>query len=69
MSLPRGNSTCAKGRAEPEAGRSEGKAAHFSDLLVVQEETQEQVRLLIKGNSTSKTHLYRSPGEVSWDLE
>lgn len=28
------------------------------------EETQEQVRLLIKGNSASKTHLCRSPGEV-----
>ncbi|XP_053523577.1 LOW QUALITY PROTEIN: HAUS augmin-like complex subunit 5 [Artibeus jamaicensis] len=26
--------------------------------------TQEQVRLLIKGNSASKTHLCRSPGEV-----
>ncbi|XP_008069183.1 HAUS augmin-like complex subunit 5 [Carlito syrichta] len=31
-------------------------------LLV--EETQEQVRLLIKGNSASKTRLCRSPGEV-----
>ncbi|KAI5214253.1 HAUS augmin-like complex subunit 5 isoform X1 [Manis pentadactyla] len=28
------------------------------------EETQEQVRLLIKGNSASKTRLCRSPGEV-----
>uniref|UniRef100_A0A8C9DD07 HAUS augmin like complex subunit 5 n=1 Tax=Prolemur simus TaxID=1328070 RepID=A0A8C9DD07_PROSS len=28
------------------------------------EETQEQVRLLIKGNSASKTRLRRSPGEV-----
>ncbi|KAM5296206.1 HAUS augmin-like complex subunit 5 isoform 2-T2 [Glossophaga mutica] len=27
-------------------------------------ETQEQVRLLIKGNSASKTHLCQSPGEV-----
>lgn len=28
------------------------------------EETQEQIRLLIKGNSASKTRLCRSPGEV-----
>lgn len=45
----------------------ERKSSHFGGLLVVQEETQEQVRLLIKGNSASKTRLCRSPGEVSWD--
>uniref|UniRef100_G1SEK7 HAUS augmin like complex subunit 5 n=1 Tax=Oryctolagus cuniculus TaxID=9986 RepID=G1SEK7_RABIT len=30
------------------------------------EETQQQIRLLIKGNSASKTRLCRSPGEVRW---
>ncbi|XP_022441991.1 HAUS augmin-like complex subunit 5 isoform X1 [Delphinapterus leucas] len=34
---------------------------HWRQLV---EETQEQVRLLIKGNSASKTSLCRSPGEV-----
>ncbi|XP_045148970.1 HAUS augmin-like complex subunit 5, partial [Echinops telfairi] len=34
---------------------------HWRQLM---EETQEQVRLLIKGNSASKTRLRRSPGEV-----
>ncbi|XP_071065328.1 HAUS augmin-like complex subunit 5 isoform X2 [Dasypus novemcinctus] len=34
---------------------------HWRQLV---EETQEQVRLLIKGNSASKTRLCRSPGEV-----
>ncbi|XP_064149606.1 HAUS augmin-like complex subunit 5 isoform X1 [Loxodonta africana] len=34
---------------------------HWRQLM---EETQEQVRLLIKGNSASKTRLCRSPGEV-----
>lgn len=35
---------------------------HWRQLV---EETQEQVRLLIKGNSASKTRLCRSPGEVT----
>ncbi|XP_071460397.1 HAUS augmin-like complex subunit 5 [Marmota flaviventris] len=34
---------------------------HWRQLV---EETQEQIRLLIKGNSASKTRLCRSPGEV-----
>lgn len=34
---------------------------HWRQLV---EETQEQIRLLIKGNSASKTRLSRSPGEV-----
>lgn len=69
MSLPRGSRTCGKGRAGLEARTWERKAACLGGLLVVQGETQEQVRLLIKSNSASKTHLCRSPGEVSWDLE
>lgn len=69
MSLPRGSRTCGKGRAGLEAGSWEGKAARLGGPLVIQGETQEQVRLLIKSNSASKTHLCRSPGEVSWDLE
>lgn len=44
------------------------KAAHLGGLVVAQEETQEQVRLLIKGNSASKTRLCRSPAEVRWEL-
>lgn len=64
MSLPRGSRTCGKGRAGLEAGTWERKAARLGGLLVVQGETQEQVRLLIKSNSASKMHLCRSPGEV-----
>lgn len=65
MSLPRGSRTCGKGRA----GWRLGVGKEKQPVLFIQGETQEQVRLLIKSNSASKTHLCRSPGEVSWDLE
>lgn len=55
-------------RAHSQRQEAEEKAAPLGGLLVVQEETQEQVRLLIKGNSASKTRLCRSPGEVRWEL-
>lgn len=45
-------------------GQWEERGASVGGFLTPQEERQEQIRLLIKGNSASKTRLSRGPEEV-----
>lgn len=45
-------------------GQWEEQEASVTSLLIPQEETQEQIRLLIKENSVIKTQLIRGPEEV-----
>ncbi|XP_006867475.1 PREDICTED: HAUS augmin-like complex subunit 5 [Chrysochloris asiatica] len=54
----------AAGQQQLQLRELQAKQQRILQWRQLMEETQEQVRLLIKGNSASKSHLCRSPGEV-----